>query len=151
QPSLRGWDALLERALAKDPGARFRSLEEMRQAVSAILVEIELTPALAPAPVEPPPPKQKSERYVVAGELRRTEVSLLLNAEDAQLGRQVVIEQFSAGYFETEVGAAHLQWLRKMARHGGPHLQRVLRIDGDRVVYEAVIGPPPSTPLEAAA
>jgi hypothetical protein len=35
-----------------------------------------------------------------------------------------------------------------MARHGGPHLQRVLRIEGDRVIYEAILGAAPSGPLD---
>src|SRR5947209_3477759 len=30
--------------------------------------------------------------------------------------------------------------MRRMAGHGGPHLQRVLRSDGHRVVYEAPLG-----------
>ena len=149
---LAGWDAPILRALAKDPHARFSSLEEMRLAVTAIAVEIELSPALAPMPVEAPPLQQKAgERYVVGGELEPTPISTLAHAEDTQLGRQVIAENFSPGYFESESGARHLRWLRQMARHGGPYLQRVLRIEGDRVVYEAVVGPPPSEKLSAGA
>jgi serine/threonine-protein kinase len=143
QPKLAAWDALLIRAMAKDPRARFVSLEEMRAQVTAIPVELELTPALAPAPVEAPPPKQRLERYVIGGERARTEVSVLFSAEDAQLGRAVVIEDFASGYFESEGGARHRDWLQKMARAGGPHLQRILRIDGARVIYEEILGPPP--------
>jgi serine/threonine protein kinase len=144
RPTLAAWDAPILRALAKDPGARFASLEEMRQAVAAISVEIELTPALAPAPVEAAPAQQKSERYLLGGELLRTPRSQLYNAEDTQLGRQVVIEDFTPGYFESEAGTRHRAWLRHFARHGGPRLQRILRIDGNRVIYEAIVGPPPA-------
>jgi tetratricopeptide (TPR) repeat protein len=150
RPHLLPWDAPILRALAKDPRDRFASLEEMRQAIAAIPVEIELTPALAPAPVEAPPPRQKAERYLIAGELapaNRSPRSTLHLAEDTQLGRQVVIEDFAPGYFDGE-GAAHLSWLRHMARHGGPHLQRVLRIIDRRVIYEAVLGPSPTEKLD---
>src|SRR5207247_1826351 len=106
-------------------------------------VEMELTPSLAPVPVEAPPPRQQAERYVIGGELGRTPRSVLSHAEDTQLGRQVVIEDFQ------ELSPEHLQWLRRMARHGGPNLQRVLRIDGTRVIYEAINGP--TQPLDETA
>jgi serine/threonine-protein kinase len=134
--SLLPWDEPLLRALAKDPAARFASLEEMRQAIANIPVEMELTPSLAPIPVEAPPPKQKAERYVIGGELARTNYSILVHAEDTQLGRQVVIEDFQL------LAPEHLKWLKAMARNGGPHLQRVLRIDQNRVIYEAIAGAP---------
>jgi hypothetical protein len=138
--SLVPWDEPLLRAMAKDPAARFASLEEMRQAIANIPVEMELTPSLAPIPVEAPPPKQKAERYVIGGELLRTNYSILVHAEDTQLGRQVVIEDFQL------LAPEHLKWLKAMARNGGPHLQRVLRIIVDegenRVIYEAIAGAP---------
>jgi hypothetical protein len=69
---------------------------------------------------------------------------------DEHLGRQVVIEEFAAGFLDQPEGAAHLAWLRAMARHPGPHLQRVLRIDRPaegnaqraRLVCEAPVGAP---------
>jgi serine/threonine-protein kinase len=132
--TLAAWDGPILRALAKDPAARFSSLEELRQTIANIPVEMELTPSLAPVPVEAPPPKQKAERYVIGGELMRTQYSILVHAEDTQLGRQVVVEDFQL------LAPEHLKWLKAMARHGGPHLQRVLRIDGNRVIYEAIAG-----------
>ena len=57
----------------------------------------------------------------------------------------------NAGWFESESGAVHLKWLRLLARHGGPHLQRILRIMKGRVIYEAVLGPPVTGKLDEAA
>jgi serine/threonine-protein kinase len=145
RPQLAAWDAPILRALAKDPKQRFSSLEEMRQSVASIPVAIELTPSLAPAPVEAAPPEQKTERYVLGGEFLRTPRSVLYHAEDTQLGRRVIVEQMNPGWFESEAGALHLKWLRLLARHGGPHLQRILRIIEARVIYEAIFGPPPQT------
>jgi tetratricopeptide (TPR) repeat protein len=154
--ALAAWDAPLQRALAKDPRARFASLEEMRQAIAGIPVAIELTPALAPAPVAAAAPEQKAERYILSGEMARSARSTLHSAEDTQLGRAVVIEELDAAYAQSEAGRQHLSWLRAFARHGGPHLQRVLRIsDAERseagivrIIYEAVLGPPPSGKLD---
>jgi eukaryotic-like serine/threonine-protein kinase len=140
-PRLQPWEAPLHRALAKDPRARFSSLEEMRQAIASIPVAIELTPALAPAPVAAAAPEQKAERYVLSGEVGRTPRSVLYSAEDTQLGRAVVIEELDAGWLQSEAGLEHLAWLRAFARHGGPHLQRILRITENRIIYEAVLGP----------
>src|SRR5439155_16318042 len=66
------------------------------------------------------------------------------------------VEKFADEYLRSDAGAAHLRWLRALARHGGPRLQRVLRIErladgGGRVVFEAVNGKPtPPRELDAA-
>jgi hypothetical protein len=70
----------------------------------------------------------------------------LWRATDTRLGREVVIELFAPGTLDD----AHLQWLRALARHGGPRLQRVLRIErlddgATRVVFEALAGRTPKT------
>ena len=67
-----------------------------------------------------------------------------MQATDTRLGREVVIEVLPAD-------AAHLPWLRALARLGGARLQRVLRLErvGDgttRVVYEALAGRTPRPP-----
>jgi hypothetical protein len=67
--------------------------------------------------------------------------STLEHATDTRLGREVVLEKIA------RPDDAHLAWLRAMARAGGPHLQRVLRIErlgdgGVRAVFEAVNGRP---------
>jgi serine/threonine-protein kinase len=146
------WDPVVARALAKDPRARFGSLEELRRAVAAIAVGQD-APAVASEP-EALAARSDGPRYAVGGVVANTEVSVLEHATDTRLGREVILERFADGYFDAEAGAAHLAWLRAMARHGGPHLQRVLGIERQpacRAVYEAVTGPAPSGSLAPAA
>jgi len=147
-----GWDALIARALEKDPRDRFGSLEELRHALAAIPVENvnasvnvnadENVNASANTMVA------ANERYATVGVVGETPRSTLEQATDRTLGREVIIERFHPGFLDGADGAAHLRWLRALARHGGPHLQRVLRIeqrpDGARAVYEAVSGARPS-------
>jgi serine/threonine-protein kinase len=140
-----GWDALVLRALEKDPRARFESLEELRHALLELPVEPVPSPPLAAEEIATERATQGT-RYVVGGPLGATPHSVLEHATDATLGREVVLERFQPDWLEGE-GAAHLRWLRAFARAGGPHVQRVLLIeklpDGAHlVVYEAVTGTP---------
>lgn len=135
------WDALVARALQKSPADRFASLDEMRRALSAISVD-------AMATVRAAPPEVRAEadaapapaRYTITAELDGG----LVQATDTRLGREVVIELLPAD-------AAHLPWLRALARLAGPRLQRILRLErlgdgGTRVVYEALAGRTPRPP-----
>jgi serine/threonine-protein kinase len=158
RPELDGaWDLLVARCLEKPPEARFTSLEELRRALVAISI-VPRTPGAAPAATEESAPVTRAgagERYVVTSEIGAN----LWRATDTRLGREVVIELFPPGALDDDAGARHLAWLRALARHGGPRLQRVLRIErlGDgatRVVFEALAGrtpqPPSLTPGEQA-
>jgi serine/threonine-protein kinase len=141
------WDRLVLRALEKEPGARFASLEELRHAAQALPVDVAASADLTePEPAREPEP---GPRYAVDARLPSPAWSQLERATDTRLGRQVIRERFDAAYLAGSDGLAHLAWLRAMARAGGPHLQRVLRIErladgGGCVVYEAVAGPPPA-------
>jgi serine/threonine-protein kinase len=139
-----GWDALIARALEKNPRDRFASLEELRHALGAISVEATARGDATEAPVaDERALVAADERYATVGVVGETAHSVLETATDRTLGREVILERFRAGFFEGD-GATHLLWLRAIARHGGPRLQRVLRIekltDGWRAVYEAVAG-----------
>jgi serine/threonine-protein kinase len=138
------WDALVARALEKAPQARFASLEELRHALTAIAVDAPAKSAATDAPAEPEPRARPLERYAPSGTLGTTDVSTLEQATDTTLGREVILERFLPSYLSTDAGAEHLRWLRALARHGGPRLQRVLRIDRttDLAVFEAVSGRP---------
>jgi serine/threonine-protein kinase len=149
------WDDLIGRALEKNPKDRFASLEELRHALSAITVEEAPASAVAGVPAGPEHQAIKGERYATGGVVGETPHSVLEQATDLTLGREVIVERFQAGFFEGD-GAPHLQWLRAIASHGGPRLQRILRIEkqaeGWRVVYEAVAGArPPSLSAQAVA
>jgi serine/threonine-protein kinase len=134
------WDALIARALEKSPSDRFSSLEQMRNVLLAIPVEPSARDAQLPTPSSQPEPLAPAERYTITAELEGG----LVQATDTRLGREVVIELLPND-------AAHLPWLRAIARVGGARLQRVLRLErvGDgttRVVYEALTGRTPRPP-----
>jgi serine/threonine-protein kinase len=138
------WDRVLGRALAKDPRARWDSLEALRHALEAIPVEGAARVQAAAAADEPA--RAADERYVSSGVIAETPRSTVESATDTRLGRQVIVERFRAGFLDGE-GAAQLAWLRALAKLGGPGLQRILRIEkmadgGHRVVYEAHVGAP---------
>jgi serine/threonine-protein kinase len=138
------WDELVLRALAKDPRARHASLEELRHALLAIPIEAGSAPAAksnAVAEAAAAAPATTSDRYLFGGELQLG----LMSATDTRLGRTVAVELVSAATVADAAGARRLTWLRALGRHGGPRVQRILRIEqladgGVRVVYEAVVG-----------
>jgi hypothetical protein len=134
----------VHRLLEKAPEARYSSIDEARAALSAIAAS-----AVASAPGTPPPATAAvtapTERYVDRREIGATAWSRLFEATDARLGRTVVLEEFTAPL------DAHLPLLRALARAGGPHFQRLLRIDNRTVVYEATFGPTLAPPLDEAA
>jgi serine/threonine-protein kinase len=140
----KAWDAVVHRLLEKAPEARFGSIDEARAALTAIAPS-----AVANAPGTPPPATAvvatPAERYIDRREIGATAWSRLFEATDARLGRVVVLEEFAAPL------EAHLPMLRALARAGGPHFQRLLRIDNRTVVYEAIAGSALAPPLAAAA
>jgi serine/threonine-protein kinase len=147
------WDALIARAMAKDPRDRFASLEELRRALAPIGAEPGAKRGAEPSPegatAEARGPAQP--RYAVGGSLGAGARGELLHATDTRLGREVVLERIPAEALEGEAGGALLAWLRALARHGGPRLQRILRLerlaDGSlQAVFEAATGTP--RPLE---
>ena len=153
------FDELCARLLAKDPADRFASLDDLVRALSEIEFadSLPLAPRLPREPAEERATVANAPRYRIESEIYlsdRSDRSTVYRALDDRLGRAVWIEQFVPGYFDRDEGARHLEWLRGMAQNGGPHLQRVLRIerDGDaaQVVYEAplgaLLGSPPATP-----
>jgi eukaryotic-like serine/threonine-protein kinase len=133
----KDWDAIVSRLLEKAPEARYGSIDEARAALAAMAplssARAAATPPPATAPVLPP-----AERYTGRREIGSTAWSRLYEATDAQLGRKVVLEEFAAPL------DSHLDSLRILARAGGPHLQRLLRIDeaNRTVVYESIAGGP---------
>jgi hypothetical protein len=140
------WDALVARMLRKTPAERFPSLEELTRALQELPRD---TPAQADPPTAAPPAiaPDAAPRYASIALLSATDHSSLELATDTRLGRQVVIERFSAGFLATPAGEALRAWLRAMARAGGPGLQRLLTLDDAVAVYEAVAGPPAARPL----
>jgi eukaryotic-like serine/threonine-protein kinase len=149
KPSLGGGlDPLIARMLAKDPGERFASLDELERALLQVALPDPAPEGPRAAPVEPEaaPVAAAELRYRIEAEVERSPRSTLYRGADAELGRPVWIEDLAADFLSNHEGLRHLEWLRGMARHGGPHLQRVLRIEprpgGARVVYEAPVGPP---------
>jgi serine/threonine-protein kinase len=148
----RAWDAILLRMLEKDPASRHPTIEALRNELLAVPLELSdaRTPSATPSgtpPSESAPPAGPPQRYAIAGVVAETPRSIVRQATDLTLGREVLLEDFPPGFFATEAGQAHRRWLRAIARHGGPHIQRVLgwlRLeDGtERVVFEAPVGTP---------
>lgn len=137
---LEPWDDVIARLLEKSPADRYASIDELRRALAAIPVEPRPRAPAPTVPIAEPSTAAAGERYVVTAQLDGG----LVQATDTRLGREVVIEIITAD-------AAHLSWLRAVARVGGARLQRVLRIepvaDGTtRVVYEALAGKTPRRP-----
>ena len=149
------WDPIIERLLAKDPSARFESVDELRRAIAAI----DLGDAAGPKPLVLPrgqkraPTNESSVSIPVAGDeadeeetpryhhetpLGRTAISTLSRALDTVLNRSVVIERFDEEAPMDDVEHR----LQVLARGGGPFLQRSLGYDRPRrtAVYEAPAG-----------
>src|SRR5262249_4165890 len=103
-----GWDALIGLALEKNPRDRFASLEELRHALAALSVEHASVnvDASTNASTNASANANGNERYAAGGIVGETGYSVLEQATDLTLGREVIIERFRAGYFEGD-GAPH--------------------------------------------
>lgn len=130
------WTALLHRALRKSPAERHTSLDELREEVLALPVDLTpprppLPPTAEGAPGAPPPPPARSPQVCVEGAspILHTPYSTVVLGLDVRLGRPVLVEKFHPAPRDPEALAAQLRWLRALARLAGPGLQRILRID----------------------
>ena len=144
------WDALIHRALEKDPRARHPTLESLRRELSDLPQDPVAMPVATVVPVAEPAAAANT-RYAIQGPWAPAKTRAVMAATDKRLGREVLLERLDTTYLATPEGTAHLAWLRALARHGGPRLQRVLAVernsDGIVVVFEAPTGQP--TPLSA--
>ncbi|HKE17359.1 MAG TPA: protein kinase [Kofleriaceae bacterium] len=171
-----GWDAVLERLLAKDPDARHASSDELRRAIAAVepgsdtgplplslprapAARMRSTAELATARSGAMPAVQGAEepRYRFETPLGRTPISTLSRAVDSALDRSVIVERYEEGALDETTERR----LLALAKSGGSFLQRVLSFDRQAavVVYEAPAGmpigerppgEPPLDPLRAA-
>ncbi len=149
------WDPIIARLLAKDPSARFESVDEVRRAIAAV----DMGEAAGPKPLVLPrgqrraptnessasipipsdeADEEETPRYHHETPLGRTEISTLSRALDTVLNRSVVIERFDEVAPLEDVERR----LQVLARGGGPFLQRSLGYDHPRrtAVYEAPAG-----------
>ena len=160
-PSLdAGWSPFFARSLAKLPTGRFASVEEMRDAVQALSVAPDEPLARAEqegrgvaaaddaALVADVPVRNSSSRVFVEGAspVLQTPYSEVVLGLEPRLGRPVLVERFHLAGSSREARAQQLEWLRALARLGGPGLQRILRIEdqddrGLTVHYEVPVGP----------
>jgi len=144
-------DAVLWRALEKDPAQRFASAEEMAEAIrgwpeSGAESGPEfglLAAAVAPRPgLEPPggPAISDAARTEELRLGRSASGGTLYRRHDPRLERTVLVERRTASLDEDP---AALQRVRNLASAGGPMIQRVLGIspDGHAIVYEWIDGP----------
>jgi eukaryotic-like serine/threonine-protein kinase len=168
-----GWDSVLARLLAKDPGERYETVEDLRRAIASV----DTGGAVRPRALELPravfarPPTAAAEssrsmpamsaatgdepRYRFETALGRTDVSALSRAVDASLDRTVILERYDDG----QLDPATERRIYALAKCGSSYLQWVLACDRAAavVVYEApagmplgeLPGDPPLEPLRA--
>lgn len=164
------WSALLRRALHKSPAERHASLDQMRDEVLALPVDLTsprpARAAVAPSPTPPAPARPPQVFLEGASPILHTPYSTVVLGLDVRLGRPVLVEKFHPAPRDTQALAAQLRWLRALAGLAGPGLQRILRINESpdpepasenapphptafAVHYEVPVGPPagPATPL----
>jgi len=149
------WDALIARALEKDPRARHPTLEALRRELGDLPEDASATPTITSTVAQPATTVAPSARYAVEGPWISVPREVLC-ATDRRLGREVLLERLDTAYLTTVEGTAHLGWLRALSRYGGPRLQRILAVERDEhgltVVYEAPAGQPiPLAALSATA
>jgi serine/threonine-protein kinase len=158
-PRAAPFDALVARLLAKDPAERFATIDELQRALDALRLPEPGLAAAGPAAragaperaAEPERTPGDEARYRLEAEIEGGRGSTIFRGVDERLGRPVLVERFAPGVADGaggDAGLSRLAWLRAMARHGGPRLQRVLRIErlpdgATRAVYEAPLGAPP--------
>jgi tetratricopeptide (TPR) repeat protein len=164
-----GWDDILARLLAKDPDARYTTVEDLRRAVAAVDLGLEGGPralALPRAVFKAAAASESSRsmpamreataeeaRYRFETPLGRTDVSTLSRAVDAALDRSVILERYE------QLDPATERRVYALAKVGNSYLQWVLACDRSTgvVVYEApagmplaeLPGEPPLPPLRA--
>jgi serine/threonine-protein kinase len=153
-----GFTQVLQRALQKSPADRYSSVEQMSHAVRTLIPTAahDLSPALpsvsgsavgsvAEQAWEDGAGTDDASALAGASPVLATPYSTIVLAVDVRLGRSVLVERFARADVPDQALAAHLSWLRALARLAGPGLQRILRIiegpAGIEVHYEAPVGP----------
>ncbi len=143
-------DQVVLRCMAKDPGDRYESLQQLRQAVerfptdsdsvSGDADEVEEAPAPAPRPR-----RATDSRYAVEAEVLNTEDLQVLEARDNNLGRPVMLIRVARTPTRQRVVE-----LLSAAAAGGVHLQRVLSLDPDvgQAVLQAPMGERAAPPAD---
>jgi tetratricopeptide (TPR) repeat protein len=128
-------DQVLLRALAKAPGDRFASAEEMAEVIAAWPAEEPV--GMITMPVAAAPSEVVEDQVVVSRPLGRTARGTLSLVSDPRVGRDVLVEALDAPLQEEE-----LDRLRAVAAAGGPHVQRILAVGADAasVTYEWLDG-----------
>jgi serine/threonine-protein kinase len=131
-------DQVLLRALAKSPDERFTSAELMAEAVrswpeTARPVPRPASPAPAAETAAPAPSAAPAERRPVGTTAR----GRLFHATDPKIGRPILVEELSE-----PLASEAREALKRLARAGGPHVQRVLALEEGAVVYEVLDGEP---------
>jgi serine/threonine-protein kinase len=141
-------DRVLLRALAKAPDERFGSATDMASAVAAWPVEavagVDDRPPLAPASALGAQPLAETagaegDGAVSERELWRTDDRRVVLRGDRRTARDVLVEERRQPLDE-----AALAEVRRLAAAGGPHVQRVLRLDEEEraIWYESIPGEP---------
>jgi tetratricopeptide (TPR) repeat protein len=131
-------DQVLLCALAKNPADRFGSADLMAEAIRGWPESTRgdrrpADPGPAPSAAAPPPQAAAPERRP----LGRTARGLLYASTDPRIGRAILVEELAE-----PLAGAELESLRRLARAGGPHVQRVLSLEnrGQEIVYELIEG-----------
>jgi serine/threonine-protein kinase len=149
-------DAVLLRALRKAPSERWRSAAQMAEAIRSWPTQADAdvgTPSfwtrsdLSPQDASLPPRPSHDSASAAAGPvvrdvpLGRSACGTLWRRDDPALGRPVLVELLDATPTDDELAR-----LKRLARAGGPYVQRILELseDGRTVTYELCEGPPVS-------
>ncbi len=130
-------DQVLASALAKSPSDRFPSADLMAELIRAWPESPRTGPRPASvreasrADARPPlaPPDRRPVGHTTRGPLQAS--------TDGRIGRPVLIEELPG-----PLAGDELEALKRLARAGGPHVQRVLALDngGREIVYEVIEG-----------
>jgi len=147
-------DEVVARCLAKEPGDRYESLEELRLSVERFPTELERGVAREETPEAAAEAEAEAEahgrqrramdrRFAVESTLLEAGPVQVLQAQDNQLGRAVALVRIAPG----EARGPLLAFLATAAA-GGEHLQHVLSMDTDRgqAVLESQLGDPLTLP-----
>ncbi|MEO5770004.1 MAG: serine/threonine-protein kinase [Polyangia bacterium] len=133
-------DAVLLRALRKAPSERWRSAAQMAEAIRSWPTHVVDAGDGAPSLwTRAKPPTRDAPASTPDASVGRSARGNLFRRDDPALGRPVLVELLDAPPNEDELAR-----LKRLARAGGPHVQRMLGLseDGRTVSYELCEGPP---------
>ena len=125
-------DQVVLRCMAKAPGNRYESLQQLRLAVEQFPTLSDAAPGTTDADVEAPAPapqprRATDARYSVEAEVLNTADLQVLEARDNNLGRPVMLVRVA-----DTPARQRVMTLLAAASSGGVHLQRVLSVDPDQ-------------------